>query len=529
MPNEDVELAAGNGDGNRGVAPRAASSNETLPAEHNQKGNNAGSGSASVSNESDTPPPAHAVKSNDDEPDDENDEELLERMRGDAVGETMYSRRFILLTLMKLSQQEAGSLGQELEDDLCKVWDMSVSPEVVTLLLENDAIELAMYAISGSDDMRLYEILIGLLGNMCAQARCVEQLTGNAEWIETLLKLATCMDTCMLIQLMRVYQYIMVHVTSGKEQFAIDWYVCFAAFDGSARNLGFILQQSVSDDLLTAALKAINAVLASCALVEEENANSTVKLKPFAEVFLVQELCEGVNNSFLRLMRDDQAKMADEVGAEGDEQAVEPDTEEDADVGYESCSPKITCDVEIIQTYLNICTILVQLPEAQASMDVYAPSIINCLSRILEFLLQPLQLIPLGERQEEYLDDVAHIFSRLNYFYQKDAFGNLLEVWSRLRQHVENYTEGNADSNDFEDEEDEAPKEQYVENSSKLLRLLACMLVKARNAEDIQNLQDIDASKTKFFITALMAEQDVLFSKAHERLSEVLDKKSGQA
>ncbi|XP_022223675.2 uncharacterized protein LOC111074960 [Drosophila obscura] len=527
MPNEDVELAAGN-NGNSGVAPRAASSNEMLPAENIQKGNNAGSASASGSNGSDTPPPAHEVKNNDDDPEDENDEELLERMRGDAVGETMYSRRFILQTLLKLSQQEAGSLGRELEDDLCKVWDMSVSPEVVTLLLENDAIELLMYAISGSEDMRLYEILIGLLGNMCAQAECVELLTANAEWIETLLKLATCMDTCMLIQLMRVYQYIMVHVTSGKEQFGIDWYVCFAAFDGSARNLGFILQQSVSDDLLTAALKAVNAVLASCALVEEENANSTVKLKPFAEVFLVQELCDGVNNSFLRLMRDDQAKFADEVGAEDDGQcqAVEADTAEDADVGYVSFSPHITCDVEIIQTYLNICTILVQLPEAQASMDVYAPSIISCLTRILKFLLQPLQLLPLGERQEEYLEDLAHICSRLNYFYQKDAFENLLEVWSRLRRHIENFKEGD---NDFEDEEDEAPRELYVENSSKLLRLLACMLVKAKNTEDIQNLQDIDANKTKLFISALMAEQDVLFSKAHERLSDVLDKKSGQA
>ncbi|EDW34985.1 GL20076 [Drosophila persimilis] len=531
MPNEDVDLAAGSG--NSGVAPGAASSNETLPAEHIRKGNDARSTSASGSNESDTPPPAHGVKNNDDDPDDENDEELLERMRGDAVGETMYSRRFILQTLMKLSQQEAiETLGQELEDELCKVWDMSVSPEVVTLLLENDAIELLMYAISGSDDMRLYEILIGLLGNMCAQAQCVEQLTANAEWIETLLKLATCMDTCMLIQLMRVYQYIMVHVTSGKEQFAIDWYVCFAAFDGSARNLGFILQQSVSDDLLTAALKAINAVLASCALIEEENANSTVKLKPFAEVFLVQELCDGVNSSFLRLMRDDKAKLADDVVAEDDGQAVEQDEdEEDADVGYESCSPKITCDVEIIQTYLNICTILVQLPEAQASMDVYAPSIVSCLTRILEFLLQPQQLLPLGERQEEYLEDLAHICSRLNYFYQKEAFKNLLEVWSRLRQHIENYTEGDADNNDFEGEEDEddSPKEQYVENSSKLLRLLACMLVKAKNTEDIQNLHDIDANKIKLFISALMAEQDVLFSKAHERLSDALEKKSGQA
>lgn len=352
-------------------------------------------------------PQLHGIQNNEDA-DDADENELLERMRGDAVGETMYSKKFILQTLMKLSQQHT-TLELELEDDLCKVWDMSVAPEVVALLLENDAIELIMFAISSSEDVRLYEILIGLLGNMCAQVNCVEQLTAHPDWIEMLIKLTTCMDTCMLQQLMRVYQHVMAQVVSGKEQLAIDWYICFSACDSAAKNLGFILQQSVSDELLIAALKAINAVLASCALVEEENAQSNIQLRPFAEIFLVQELCDGVNNAFIRLMRDDLAKQADEIdGVMDDNEDANHDDGGDED---ESSSPKISCDIEVIQTYLNICTILVQLPEAQISMDSYAPSIMFCLTRILKFLQQPMQLIPLGERQEEYLEDLAHICS----------------------------------------------------------------------------------------------------------------------
>lgn len=352
-------------------------------------------------------PQLHGIQNNEDA-DDADENELLERMRGDAVGETMYSKKFILQTLMKLSQQHT-TLELELEDDLCKVWDMSVAPEVVALLLENDAIELIMFAISSSEDVRLYEILIGLLGNMCAQVSCVEQLTAHPDWIEMLIKLTTCMDTCMLQQLMRVYQHVMAQVVSGKEQLAIDWYICFSACDSAAKNLGFILQQSVSDELLIAALKAINAVLASCALVEEENAQSNIQLRPFAEIFLVQELCDGVNNAFIRLMRDDLAKQADEIdGVMDDNEDANHDDGGDED---ESCSPKISCDIEVIQTYLNICTILVQLPEAQISMDSYAPSIMFCLTRILKFLQQPMQLLPLGERQEEYLEDLAHICS----------------------------------------------------------------------------------------------------------------------
>ncbi|KAH8300667.1 hypothetical protein KR018_006204 [Drosophila ironensis] len=474
-----------------------------------------------------------------DEDDDENEEEeeeqeqeqLLKRMRADAVGDTMYSSRFILQTMMQLSHLEADShLEQQLEEDLCKVWDMSTAPEVVSMLLENDAIDSIMYTIiSACEDVRLYEILVGLLGNMCCQVECATLLTSNPEFMETLFKLATCMDTAMLVQLMRLYQFIMAHVLSGKEQFAVDWYVCFAAFENSAGNLGRILQQSVSDDLLTAALKATNAILASCALVEEENSNSSLNLKPFSEVFLVQELCEGVNHAFLRLMRDDQAKLADEetAGEAGEVTGAAQGTEaEDDDVGYETCAPKISCDVEIIQTYLNICTILVQLPEAQNSMDMYAPSIVGCLTRILKFLQQPLQLFPMGERQEEYLEDLAHIWSRIKYFYQKDAFTNLLEVWFRLKKHIDNYTENDEEVNDFEDEEEEedVPKEQYVDNAFKVLRLLACMLVKAEGVD----LQGIGEEKLMLFMSSLNAQEDPFASKAFENLNKILENESSQ-
>jgi len=65
----------------------------------------------------------------------------------------------------------------------------------------------------------------------------------------SLFKLTNCMETAMRIQLMRLFQYIMTHVLSGKEQFAVDWYVCFAAFENSDKNFGRILQQSVSGRL----------------------------------------------------------------------------------------------------------------------------------------------------------------------------------------------------------------------------------------------------------------------------------------
>jgi len=99
----------------------------------------------------------------------------------------------------------------------------------------------------------------------------------------------------------------------------------FAAFENSDQNLGSILQQSVSDELVKAALKATNVVLASCALVKEENAKTTLILKPCAQVFFVQELCDGVNSAFLRLMRDDHAELADDGRARENERREKGD------------------------------------------------------------------------------------------------------------------------------------------------------------------------------------------------------------
>jgi len=102
-------------------------------------------------------------------------------------------------------------------------------------------------------------------------------------------------------------------------------------------------------------------------------------------------------------------------------------------------------------------------------------------------------------------------------------------LWYRLKQHIDNYTGSDPETNDFEEDEEEeedAPKEQYVENAFKLLRLLACMVIKAENSD----LQEIGDEKVQLFVSALKAEEnDAIFSKALECLSGSVDKETGQA
>jgi hypothetical protein len=60
---------------------------------------------------------------NPDLPTDESD--LISKMMGDRIGETMFSERFLLSTLIKLTTLSTKlSEDEDFEKDLCTLWDM---------------------------------------------------------------------------------------------------------------------------------------------------------------------------------------------------------------------------------------------------------------------------------------------------------------------------------------------------------------------------------------------------------------------
>lgn len=107
MPKEDADLAgscAANAPAikdNSEVPPPAESAIKETDASGTASAPGSVSVSASASSDSATPPPANEEA--------EDEAELLERMRGDAVGDTMFSRKFILQTIMKLVQLQPDS------------------------------------------------------------------------------------------------------------------------------------------------------------------------------------------------------------------------------------------------------------------------------------------------------------------------------------------------------------------------------------------------------------------------------------
>ncbi|NXD71027.1 SAAL1 protein, partial [Eolophus roseicapillus] len=106
----------------------------------------------------------------------------------DAVGNTVYSKHWmfsILTRLIEVISPEKTEptvspegiqmeLDEEMENDICKVWDMSMDEDVALFLQEFNAPDIFMGIFAKSKCPRLTEICVGILGNMaCFQDICM--------------------------------------------------------------------------------------------------------------------------------------------------------------------------------------------------------------------------------------------------------------------------------------------------------------------------------------------------------------------
>ncbi|KAJ8954014.1 hypothetical protein NQ318_004307 [Aromia moschata] len=125
------------------------------------------------------------------------DEETNNRLRGDAIGDTLYSQSFVLKTLLQFSHLQ---WGEEVEEDLCFLWDMTVEKDVCKYLFELSFPSLTCAAVTKYSENRFTEIIIGILANiLCAE--CDKHIT--EEEIKIILNELDTDDPLILIQIMR--------------------------------------------------------------------------------------------------------------------------------------------------------------------------------------------------------------------------------------------------------------------------------------------------------------------------------------
>ncbi|XP_066260887.1 uncharacterized protein [Euwallacea similis] len=91
------------------------------------------------------------------------DEETKEKLKGDCIGDTLYSKSFVIRTLMGLS---ALNYNEEEEHDLCFLWDMTLEKDVCQLLLDLQYPCIAIEALANCRQERFTEILLGIFGNI---------------------------------------------------------------------------------------------------------------------------------------------------------------------------------------------------------------------------------------------------------------------------------------------------------------------------------------------------------------------------
>ncbi|GLH00834.1 uncharacterized protein GBIM_07102 [Gryllus bimaculatus] len=140
-------------------------------------------------------------------------------LRGDAVGDTMYSERWILKQLIRITKYIAGEeeFNDDFELDLCTLWDMCADKEVIAFTRKHGLIALAINAIMKSQSPRLSEIMVGIIGNMCTSKNVREECKQRTDVIRVMMELLAFPDSPTLIQVMRVLQTFAWEVSNSSQ------------------------------------------------------------------------------------------------------------------------------------------------------------------------------------------------------------------------------------------------------------------------------------------------------------------------
>lgn len=326
-------------------------------------------------------------------------------------GDTLYSKRFVLKTLLSLGQLES-PLSEDFEKDLCTLWDMTIEKDVVKLLLEHNVLEIFANIIQVTEinivteisKNRLIEILIGIIGNMCSLSATREAMCQQSDIMVPIIEKVSCTDSLILVQLMRVFHSCLVFENSGDETM---WFDHFRAVDQFVEKFAFVLSSSMSTSLLLHAFEALNAICTKLSVIEiqPDVANAT----GFRDMFVKPILVEGVIEAFRQML---------------------PDTTITEDETLVTKKTK-----RIVSLFLDISVILSQYE--QHSIECFQPydnEFRACLARCLEPLCHPVHLLPLTSHEQILIENVNEISQALNDNFDSQCFSQIIRIWSLIEK-----------------------------------------------------------------------------------------------
>lgn len=357
--------------------------------------------------------------------------EDLEKIKGDSIGDTLYSSRFVLKTLIKLTNFTSHSTleqDEEFEKELCILWDMTIEKDVVELLLEHNVLELFTSIIqTNEEDKRLTEILVGIIGNMCAVSETRSRLCFNVELMTPLLDLVSCTDSLILVQLMRLLHAALVFENSGDE---ICWFNHFKAAENFVEKLAFVLHNSMSSTLLVNSFEALNSICTKFAVIEVQPEGKDCS---FSDLFVEPCLISGVVEAFKVMLP------------------------EHADHSTDDSMQPTKSSQRIMNLFLDINVILSQY--AGLSRESYQnclPEVLKCVARILEPLCNDIYLFPLTSNEQGVIENINEIFQALGDPFHGQCLAKIISIRSMIVKHIN----GRKPAEHSEWENDESQEEE---------------------------------------------------------------------
>ncbi|KZC06479.1 Protein SAAL1 [Dufourea novaeangliae] len=138
-------------------------------------------------------------------------ESEIEKLKGDTVGNTLYSGKWIINTLLSVAKVPENGWNEKLETDLCTLWDITTEKEIVQFLVDNDFFKIAEFL-----DLEISntEIVLGIIGNMTCEQSALEILGTKDALLETILRHLFSEDTPTLVQILRLLQELLIATTS---------------------------------------------------------------------------------------------------------------------------------------------------------------------------------------------------------------------------------------------------------------------------------------------------------------------------
>lgn len=308
------------------------------------------------------------------------DAETVEKLKGDAIGDTLYSEAFVAKTLLQFSNLE---WSEKVEEDLCFLWDMTLEKDVCDYLLKLSYPNIVCEVIQKYDESRLLEIVIGILANICCTVDTSDITDDHAKLVLSVLEAD---DSLILIQVVR---FIKALAYDRNQLPFLD--------DVVLEKLNFILLNSCNLDLLLNTLDSISKMTAdnklSLTLVKAELIKSSV----------IAYQCIG------KIERERLSLGEDEI----------------------ETNHQRTSLTYLIQIITNICSYINAddknnklFHEAQEFIDVF----IEELCKVLNYYSKDECVLPVSEELQFYVKAFIFIFQTLHISYDKAIFKSIVNI-----------------------------------------------------------------------------------------------------